>query len=207
MDDGLVLRADVFRPVAEGRYPVILSYGPYGKGVAFQEGYKTAWEIMARENPDAVSGTTNKYAELGGGRSGEVGARRLRLHPRRFARRRPLARLPAAQRRARDARHSPVHRVGGGAALVERQGGHERHLLLRQQPVAGRGGAAAAPRGDLRLGGLGRRLPRFQPSWRPGLHVPQELAGHAGEDGAARRGRAGQRKAPSPASSSAAPRR
>jgi uncharacterized protein len=62
MDDGLVLRADVFRPVAEGRYPVILSYGPYGKGVAFQEGYRTAWEIMARENPDVVSGTTNQYA-------------------------------------------------------------------------------------------------------------------------------------------------
>ena len=62
MDDGLVLRADVFRPIAEGRYPVIFSYGPYGKGVAFQEGYKTAWEIMARENPDAVSGTTNRYA-------------------------------------------------------------------------------------------------------------------------------------------------
>jgi len=57
-----VLRADVFRPVAEGRYPVILSYGPYGKGLAFQEGYKTAWEIMVREHPDAVSGTTNKYA-------------------------------------------------------------------------------------------------------------------------------------------------
>ena len=62
MDDGLELRADVFRPVAEGRYPVILSYGPYGKGLAFQEGYKTAWEIMARENPDAVSGTSNRYA-------------------------------------------------------------------------------------------------------------------------------------------------
>ena len=29
MDDGLVLCADVFRPVKEGRYPVILSYGPY----------------------------------------------------------------------------------------------------------------------------------------------------------------------------------
>jgi len=61
MDDGLVLRADIFRPVAEGRYPALLTYGPYGKGVAFQEGYKTAWEIMVRENPDAVSGTTNKY--------------------------------------------------------------------------------------------------------------------------------------------------
>ena len=62
MDDGLVLRADVFRPIAEGRYPVIMTYGPYGKGVAFQEGYKTSWEIMCRENPDAVSGTTNQYA-------------------------------------------------------------------------------------------------------------------------------------------------
>jgi predicted acyl esterase len=61
MDDGLVLRADVFRPVAEGRYPVILSYGPYGKGLAFQDGYKTAWEIMARENPDALAGSSNKY--------------------------------------------------------------------------------------------------------------------------------------------------
>ncbi|MFM9886092.1 MAG: CocE/NonD family hydrolase [Burkholderiales bacterium] len=61
MDDGLVLRADLFRPIGEGKYPVILSYGPYGKGLAFQEGYKTSWEIMCRENPDAVSGTTNNY--------------------------------------------------------------------------------------------------------------------------------------------------
>jgi hypothetical protein len=62
MDDGLVLRADVFRPVKEGRYPALVSYGPYGKGLAFQDGYKTAWEIMCRENPDAVSGTTNQHA-------------------------------------------------------------------------------------------------------------------------------------------------
>jgi len=61
MDDGLVLRADVFRPLADGRYPAIVSYGPYGKGLAFQDGYKTAWEIMCRENPDAVAGTSNKY--------------------------------------------------------------------------------------------------------------------------------------------------
>ena len=29
MDDGVVLRADVFRPQAAGQYPVLLSYGPY----------------------------------------------------------------------------------------------------------------------------------------------------------------------------------
>ena len=61
MDDGLVLRADVFRPVGNIKAPAIMSYGPYGKGLAFQEGYKTAWEIMCKENPDAVTGTSNKY--------------------------------------------------------------------------------------------------------------------------------------------------
>ena len=61
MDDGLVLRADVFRPDDGGRYPAILTYGPYGKGLAFQEGYRTAWEIMARENPDALAGSSNRY--------------------------------------------------------------------------------------------------------------------------------------------------
>src|SRR5215467_11560877 len=43
MDDGVVLRADVFRPTGGGKYPVILSYGPYAKGLAFQEAYKSAW--------------------------------------------------------------------------------------------------------------------------------------------------------------------
>ena len=61
MDDGIVLRADVFRPIAPGKYPALVSYGPYGKGLAFQEGYKTAWDIMCRENPDAVAGSTNNY--------------------------------------------------------------------------------------------------------------------------------------------------
>ena len=29
MDDGVVLRADVFRPDGPARHPVILTYGPY----------------------------------------------------------------------------------------------------------------------------------------------------------------------------------
>ena len=61
MDDGLKLRADVFRPVEQGRYPVILSYGPYAKGLAFQEGYPSAWQRMAEEHPDVSEGSTNKY--------------------------------------------------------------------------------------------------------------------------------------------------
>jgi len=61
MDDGLVLRADVFRPLAPGRYPVLASYGPYAKWLTFQDGYPTAWEIMVREHPDVAAGSTNKY--------------------------------------------------------------------------------------------------------------------------------------------------
>ena len=59
--DGTVLRADVFRPEGEGRWPVLLSYGPYAKGLAFQEGYPSAWQRMAEAYPDAVAGSTNRY--------------------------------------------------------------------------------------------------------------------------------------------------
>jgi uncharacterized protein len=61
MDDGIVLRADVFRPVGGGRYPVILSYGPYAKGLAFQAGYPSAWNRMVAAHPDVTAGSTNRY--------------------------------------------------------------------------------------------------------------------------------------------------
>ena len=61
MDDGLVLRADVFRPAAAGRFPVILSYGPYAKGLHFEEGYPSAWKRMVEQHPDVAAGSTNKY--------------------------------------------------------------------------------------------------------------------------------------------------
>jgi predicted acyl esterase len=61
MDDGLVLRADIFRRPQEGRYPVILSYGPYGKGLAFQDGYPSAWRRMAEQHPDVTAGSSNLY--------------------------------------------------------------------------------------------------------------------------------------------------
>ena len=60
-DDGLVLRADVFRPMDEGRYPAILTYGPYGKGLAFQEGNKAAWERLVAAHPEVLEGSSNKY--------------------------------------------------------------------------------------------------------------------------------------------------
>ena len=61
MDDGLVLRADVFRPVGDGKYPVIMSYGPYAKGQAFQDGYKGNWARLIKAAPNVLEGSSNKY--------------------------------------------------------------------------------------------------------------------------------------------------
>ncbi len=61
MDDGVQLRADVFRPDGTTRHPVILSCGPYAKGLAFQDGYPDQWRIMTREHPDVVTGSSGLY--------------------------------------------------------------------------------------------------------------------------------------------------
>ena len=62
MDDGLVLRADVFRPLGDDSHPVLLSYGPYGKGLHFEDGYPDQWRIMCEAHPDVPAGTSNLYA-------------------------------------------------------------------------------------------------------------------------------------------------
>jgi limonene-1,2-epoxide hydrolase len=36
MADGTVLHADVFRPADDGRHPVIMTHGPYAKGLEFE---------------------------------------------------------------------------------------------------------------------------------------------------------------------------
>jgi predicted acyl esterase len=61
VDDGVVLRADVYRPVDEGRWPAILTYGVYGKGLAFQEGYPAQWEKMVADYPEVTAGSTSRY--------------------------------------------------------------------------------------------------------------------------------------------------
>jgi predicted acyl esterase len=61
MDDGVVLRADVFRPLRDGRYPAILSYGPYGKWLHFEDLYGEQWRRMCEEHPEVPSGSSNRY--------------------------------------------------------------------------------------------------------------------------------------------------
>jgi len=61
IDDGVVLRADVFRPPGGGKFPIVLSYGPYAKGLSFQEGYKGNWARLTRAAPEVLQGSSNKY--------------------------------------------------------------------------------------------------------------------------------------------------
>jgi putative CocE/NonD family hydrolase len=61
MPDGTLQRADVYRPIADGHYPVILSYGCYAKGLAYQDGYAAQWNKMVADHPEILEGSTNKY--------------------------------------------------------------------------------------------------------------------------------------------------
>ncbi|MBO6541075.1 MAG: CocE/NonD family hydrolase [Rhizobiaceae bacterium] len=61
MDDGIALRADIFRPPNEGTFPAILSYGPYAKGLSFQEYFPKQWQQMCKAFPEVLEGSSCKY--------------------------------------------------------------------------------------------------------------------------------------------------
>jgi predicted acyl esterase len=51
MADGTVLRANVFRPQAPGRYPVLMAMGAYGKDVHFEDAYNPQWKVLKQIYP------------------------------------------------------------------------------------------------------------------------------------------------------------
>ena len=59
MDDGVVLRSNVYRPIKAGKYPILISYGTYAKDLAFLEGYPNAWDLLSTVHPEAIAGSTN----------------------------------------------------------------------------------------------------------------------------------------------------
>jgi hypothetical protein len=61
VDDGVVLRADVFRPDDSERHAVLVTYGPYAKGLHFQDGYADQWNAMVSSHPDVAAGSSNRY--------------------------------------------------------------------------------------------------------------------------------------------------
>lgn len=60
--DGSVLRADVFRPDGEGPFPVLMSCGPYAKGLHFGEGFPMQWKGLTSDYPEVLRGSTGRYA-------------------------------------------------------------------------------------------------------------------------------------------------
>ncbi|MEI7678894.1 MAG: CocE/NonD family hydrolase [Betaproteobacteria bacterium] len=61
MDDGAVVRADIFRPADGAQHAVILAYGPYAKGLNFAEGYADPWNIMLKSHPEVAANSSNRY--------------------------------------------------------------------------------------------------------------------------------------------------
>ncbi|GAA1930999.1 CocE/NonD family hydrolase [Streptantibioticus ferralitis] len=61
IDDGAVLRADVFRPDITEPVPVIMTLGPYGKGVRYQDGYAPQWNWLLTTYPHILPGSTREY--------------------------------------------------------------------------------------------------------------------------------------------------
>jgi uncharacterized protein len=59
--EGGVVAADVFRPDDDKQYPVLLAAGPYGKGLAFGEGYPHQWTSLVRDHPEVLDGSTGAY--------------------------------------------------------------------------------------------------------------------------------------------------
>jgi hypothetical protein len=59
--EATLLRADVFRPDDTDRHPVLMTYGPYGKGLRFAEGFPAQWQKLVAEHPDVTDGSTNDY--------------------------------------------------------------------------------------------------------------------------------------------------
>ncbi|MBV8178722.1 MAG: CocE/NonD family hydrolase [Mycobacterium sp.] len=61
MDDGVALHADVFRPEGADQVPVVMTLGPYGKGVRYQDSYKAQWDSLIEAHPDLLEGSSRSY--------------------------------------------------------------------------------------------------------------------------------------------------
>ena len=158
MRDGVTLYSDVYRPVGDGRHPVLVSRTPYST-----ERFPTVYDAAVYF---AQRGYVYVYQDVRGRHEsdGDLGA--------------------VLQQREGRLRHD---RVGGEAALVRRQGRDAGRVLSRAEPVAGRAGRAPQPRDHLSDGGLHQHLPRLDDAERrlaPVLQLrlgprPAGVANHA----------------------------
>lgn len=61
MRDGASLCANVYRPAAAGRYPVLITLGPYGKDVHLSQFMPQAWEALERRHPEILAASSCRH--------------------------------------------------------------------------------------------------------------------------------------------------
>src|SRR5262249_39711011 len=145
-DDDLVLRADVFRPDGDFRYPVILGATPYGKC------------CPSRTRSGAVSGKCYARMSLKFCSSGTIRSRALCPGARRRTWHGTLTWIYGPAVGSRDAGSLSMHRMGGAPAVVERSCRAQWSVVSRDESVAG--GRGSAPPSLCGMRG-GRVLPLF----------------------------------------------
>ena len=130
MRDGARLKADVFRPDDGGKFPAILNLGPYQKDKLWVP--PPTLEEKATPNMNWETVTPEWWVPKG--------YAAVRVDGRGSGRSPGPVRAVVARRSDRFLRRD---RMGGGAALVQRQRRALGHFLLRDQPVVRRQPAAA----------------------------------------------------------------
>ncbi len=61
MRDGALLRANIYRPEADARFPVLMTFGPYGKDVPLREFMQQAWERLQQTYPEILAASSCKH--------------------------------------------------------------------------------------------------------------------------------------------------
>src|SRR5689334_10731659 len=61
MRDGAPLRANVYRPDGPGRFPVLMTFGPYGKDVPLREFMQEAWDRLNETYPEILAASSCRH--------------------------------------------------------------------------------------------------------------------------------------------------
>jgi len=61
MRDGAILRSNVYRPEAEGRFPILMTFGPYGKDVPLRQFMQEAWDRLNQTYPEVLAASSCKH--------------------------------------------------------------------------------------------------------------------------------------------------
>jgi len=61
MRDGAKLKANVFRPDAPGKFPVVMTFGPYGKDLHFSQHRLESWETLVNDYSEIFADSSGKW--------------------------------------------------------------------------------------------------------------------------------------------------